>query len=197
MNELPARPEILGHARLASCAEKMISNSRRLHSATLPHHRTSLQSQIAATDRQIDALVYELYGLTDEEIRIVEGETDESPPASAPPPSDGAHQRNGQPEIAMSHDEEALPPDIAEAVAQLKGFDETKLRDAAADVLSPKEVRRLETLNRKAQNESLTVAEEEERDELSHRYEKALVVRATALAELHKRGVDVADLIAP
>jgi len=28
---------------------------------------------IAATDRQIDALVYELYGLTDREIQIVEG----------------------------------------------------------------------------------------------------------------------------
>ena len=27
-----------------------------------------------ATDRQIDGLVYELYGLTEEEIRIVEGE---------------------------------------------------------------------------------------------------------------------------
>ena len=29
--------------------------------------------QIDATDRQIDKLVYELYGLTDEEIKIVEG----------------------------------------------------------------------------------------------------------------------------
>jgi len=28
---------------------------------------------IEATDRQIDALVYELYGLTEEEIKIVEG----------------------------------------------------------------------------------------------------------------------------
>jgi len=28
--------------------------------------------KIAATDRQIDRLVYELYGLTEEEIRIVE-----------------------------------------------------------------------------------------------------------------------------
>ena len=28
--------------------------------------------RIDATDRQIDALVYELYGLTDEEIKIVE-----------------------------------------------------------------------------------------------------------------------------
>jgi len=30
--------------------------------------------QIAATDKQIDQLVYELHGLTKEEIRIVEGE---------------------------------------------------------------------------------------------------------------------------
>jgi type II restriction/modification system DNA methylase subunit YeeA len=32
-----------------------------------------LQRQIGATDKQIDALVYELYGLTDEEIAVVEG----------------------------------------------------------------------------------------------------------------------------
>ena len=31
--------------------------------------------QVEATDRQIDQLVYELYGLTDEEIRIVEEAT--------------------------------------------------------------------------------------------------------------------------
>jgi hypothetical protein len=36
------------------------------------HHRTR---QIAATDPQIDHLVYELYGLTEEEVRIVEGAT--------------------------------------------------------------------------------------------------------------------------
>jgi len=34
---------------------------------------TWLQAHIAATDRQIDRLVYELYGLTEEEIGIVEG----------------------------------------------------------------------------------------------------------------------------
>jgi len=33
-----------------------------------------LQSQIEAADRQIDRLVYELYGLTAEEIKIVEGD---------------------------------------------------------------------------------------------------------------------------
>ncbi len=32
-------------------------------------------AQVSATDRQIDRLVYELYGLTDDEIRIVEEAT--------------------------------------------------------------------------------------------------------------------------
>jgi hypothetical protein len=45
--------------------------------STAPHDQTVLQNQITATDRQIDRLVYERYGLTDEEIRIVEG-SDES-----------------------------------------------------------------------------------------------------------------------
>jgi hypothetical protein len=33
-----------------------------------------LQNTITATDAEIDRLVYELYGLTEEEIKIVEGE---------------------------------------------------------------------------------------------------------------------------
>ena len=36
------------------------------------HDKTHIQRQIDATDRQIDKLVYELYGLTEEEIAIVE-----------------------------------------------------------------------------------------------------------------------------
>lgn len=51
----------------------------KLHSdllkAKTPHEQESLQCQIAATDKAIDALAYELYGLTKEEVRIVEGET--------------------------------------------------------------------------------------------------------------------------
>jgi hypothetical protein len=43
--------------------------------AKTPHAKKALQRQIDATDRQIDKLVYELYGLTDEEIRIVEEAT--------------------------------------------------------------------------------------------------------------------------
>ncbi len=37
--------------------------------------RHLLQRQIEATDRQIDALVYELCGLTEEEIKIAEEAT--------------------------------------------------------------------------------------------------------------------------
>jgi len=37
--------------------------------------KSLIQRQIEATDKQIDQLVYELYGLTNEEIRIVEEAT--------------------------------------------------------------------------------------------------------------------------
>jgi type II restriction/modification system DNA methylase subunit YeeA len=35
--------------------------------------RKRIEREIHVTDEQIDALVYELYGLTDEEIKVVEG----------------------------------------------------------------------------------------------------------------------------
>jgi len=47
---------------------------RKLAAASIPVGRTLNQRQIIATDRQIDALVYELYGLTEEEIEVVEGQ---------------------------------------------------------------------------------------------------------------------------
>jgi hypothetical protein len=42
-------------------------------SAKTPDAQARLQRQIDAADRQIDRLVYDLYGLTEEEIKIVEG----------------------------------------------------------------------------------------------------------------------------
>jgi len=38
-----------------------------------PQEANRIQREIAATDTAIDKLVYELYGLTEEEVRIVEG----------------------------------------------------------------------------------------------------------------------------
>lgn len=41
----------------------------------LPSEKTMLQCRFDTTDQQIDKLVYDLYGLTDEEIKIVEETT--------------------------------------------------------------------------------------------------------------------------
>jgi hypothetical protein len=41
--------------------------------AKTPHEQESLKRTIVATDNQIDELGYELYGLMEEEVRIVEG----------------------------------------------------------------------------------------------------------------------------
>lgn len=51
----------------------MLALHQQLALAKTPHDQTVLQGQITATDRQIDRLVYELYGLTVEEINLVEG----------------------------------------------------------------------------------------------------------------------------
>jgi hypothetical protein len=48
---------------------------KQLPRAKTPHEQESLQRQIAATDKAIDALVYEQYGLTDDGTGIVEEST--------------------------------------------------------------------------------------------------------------------------
>ena len=57
---------------MVALVEEMLALHRQLADARTDHERTNLQRQIAATDRRIDRLVYDLYGLTEEEIRIVE-----------------------------------------------------------------------------------------------------------------------------
>jgi hypothetical protein len=57
----------------------MLDLNKKLHSATIASEKTMIQRQIDATDRQIDKLVYELYGLTEDEIRIVEEATTNKP----------------------------------------------------------------------------------------------------------------------
>jgi len=50
----------------------MLDLHRRVAAESVPHVQTALQRQIAATDREIDRLVYELYELTEAEIGVVE-----------------------------------------------------------------------------------------------------------------------------
>lgn len=61
------------HDRMVSLVDQMLSLHKQLHEARTPHEQTGLQRQIEAIDGQIDALVYELYELTEEEIKIIEG----------------------------------------------------------------------------------------------------------------------------
>ena len=58
---------------MVALVEQMLRLHQRLAEAVLPQDKTQLQRQIDATDQQIDRLVYELYGVTEEEIGIVEG----------------------------------------------------------------------------------------------------------------------------
>ena len=62
------------HDRMVELVEGMLDMNVRLGAAKAEQERVALGRQIAATDAQIDALVYDLYGLTESEIRIVEGE---------------------------------------------------------------------------------------------------------------------------
>ena len=45
----------------------------KLRAATSDAEKATLQNAVTATDQQIDALVYDLYGLTEEEKNLVEG----------------------------------------------------------------------------------------------------------------------------
>ncbi|MCX7426896.1 MAG: hypothetical protein NTW96_14875, partial [Planctomycetia bacterium] len=65
---------------ISELADRMLRLHR--HVAETDHGKTVLMREIAATDRKIDQLVYELYGLTDEEICLVEEATT---PRQAPP----------------------------------------------------------------------------------------------------------------
>jgi len=67
--------DVARHDSLVSLVDRMLALHKQLQEGRTPHDETALQRQIEATDRQIDGRVYELYGLTEEEIGIVEGST--------------------------------------------------------------------------------------------------------------------------
>jgi hypothetical protein len=52
----------------------MLELNKELQKAKMPEEQEQLKQRISYTDKKIDKLVYELYGLTEEEIKVVEGE---------------------------------------------------------------------------------------------------------------------------
>ena len=61
------------HDRMVALVTQMLALNKKLQDASLDHEKELLARQVEATDASIDKLVYELYGLTEEEIGIVEG----------------------------------------------------------------------------------------------------------------------------
>ena len=60
------------HDKMVTRVERMLDLHRQLPSLTDEGHRV-VDMQIESTDREIDALVYALYGLSEDEVRAVEG----------------------------------------------------------------------------------------------------------------------------
>ena len=80
VGQLPIRPidfalpaDVAMHDRMVGLVERMLEMVPKRRAEKNPQVAAQMDAQIAATDRQIDRLVYELYGLTEEEINLVEG----------------------------------------------------------------------------------------------------------------------------
>ena len=58
--------------KVVKVVERMLYLHTKLADSKVPTDKTRIQRQIDATDKKIDKLVYDLYGLTEEEIKIVE-----------------------------------------------------------------------------------------------------------------------------
>ena len=60
------------HDKMVSFVDRMLDLNKKLQAVKIAHEKELLERQIKITDDQIDRLVYELYGLTEEEIKIIE-----------------------------------------------------------------------------------------------------------------------------
>ena len=71
-------PIIIGysevHKQLSSLVNGILDLNKKLSAEKNPNSITMLNRQINAVDKQIDSLVYKLYNLSDEEIKIIEGD---------------------------------------------------------------------------------------------------------------------------
>jgi methylase of polypeptide subunit release factors len=62
------------HDKLVGFVDQMLILKKKEQAETVPQTKTIIARQIQALDKQIDKLVYALYGLSEEEIKVVEGE---------------------------------------------------------------------------------------------------------------------------
>lgn len=79
LERLPIRPidfskkhDVEKHDSIVELVQKMLGLHEKIQNVKTPEEKTMIERQIAATDNQINSLVYELYKLTDKEIQLVE-----------------------------------------------------------------------------------------------------------------------------
>ncbi|MCL1850902.1 MAG: N-6 DNA methylase [Bacteroidetes bacterium] len=64
--------EVQQQKQIIKLVNQLLQLNKELQTATLPNHRDQIQSKIGYCEDKINAIVYELYELTEEEIKMVE-----------------------------------------------------------------------------------------------------------------------------
>lgn len=68
---MPSWPDVCD--RMVALVTQILELNKKLQDATIDHDKTLRSRQVKAADAAIDALGYVLYGLTEGEIKIIEG----------------------------------------------------------------------------------------------------------------------------
>ena len=82
VKKLPIRPidftepsDKAHHDQMVKLVDRILALCQQLAEARIPQAKSAFQRQIEATDRQVDQLVYELYSLSEKEIKTVESDS--------------------------------------------------------------------------------------------------------------------------
>ena len=72
--DLANKSEKKKHDEIVKHVDQLLQLNKDLQAATLPERKGQIQSKIDYCEDRINAIVYELYGLTEEEVKVIEGE---------------------------------------------------------------------------------------------------------------------------
>ncbi len=64
--------EVAEHDKLVALVDNMLELQKKYHNARMEKDKELYERQIKIVDTQIDGLVYDLYGLAEEEEKVVE-----------------------------------------------------------------------------------------------------------------------------
>jgi hypothetical protein len=90
---------------------------------------------------------------------------------------------------------ETLADDIEQVLAQLDWFTDNELWQAAQFTVSADDSDKMQELLEKQQRDGLTTSESQQVKQLSHFFNRIMLVRAKALVLLKQRGYDISSII--